>query len=144
MFFCTRCEQLKDDSEFHIKDKNTGKLQAWCKSCRSEWSKNRPKEIKEAHNAKSNKNKKEKIRKLTKFVVEYLKNHPCEDCGYSNVLALEFHHVCEKRDSVAALMNSICSVEELEEEINKCIVLCANCHRIRTAVERNWVKLEFL
>ena len=56
----------------------------------------------------------------------------CTMCGYNkNYAALDFHHVHpeEKSFPLDARHLSNCSVKSLIEEANKCILLCANCHR---------------
>jgi hypothetical protein len=55
----------------------------------------------------------------------------CSVCGYdNNSTALHFHHVDSqiKENSIARLVRSFASQEEIEAEISKCIVLCSNCH----------------
>ena len=73
----------------------------------------------------------DKRRKLIrKMSVEYKGGH-CEICGYSKCNnALEFHH----RDSSAkdfgiSAKGYTRSWEKVKVELNKCILLCANCHR---------------
>ena len=75
---------------------------------------------------KSVKNKKEKA-------VTY-KGGKCEKCGYNKcIAALDFHHKNpeEKIYDVKSLMNR--KWELIQEEIDKCILLCSNCHR-----EEHW------
>jgi hypothetical protein len=56
-------------------------------------------------------------------------------CGEANPVVLEFHHVRgRKHDAVASLVRGH-EWWTVEAEIAKCEVLCANCHRIRTASE---------
>lgn len=53
-------------------------------------------------------------------------------CGYNkNIAALEFHHVNpeEKEFEIDIRHFSNTSLQKLKEEVNKCILLCANCHR---------------
>ena len=61
----------------------------------------------------------------------YLSLHPCVDCGVADPRVLEFDHLREKRDSVSRLRGSY-DWAVIEAEIQKCEVVCANCHRIRT------------
>lgn len=56
----------------------------------------------------------------------------CEHCGYSaNIAALEFHHMNpeEKEFQVDLRAFSNHSLEKLEAELDKCELLCSNCHR---------------
>jgi hypothetical protein len=69
-------------------------------------------------------------------VLDYLRVHPCVDCGKPDLVVLEFHHVRgEKRDAVACLLRDRVWWA-VAAEIAKCEVLCANYHRRRTASER--------
>jgi len=65
----------------------------------------------------------------------YLRDHPCVDCGISDPLVLEFDHVSGmKRASVSQLTRQALPTKTIDEEIGKCQVRCANCHRRRTAL----------
>ena len=63
----------------------------------------------------------------------WLKDRPCADCGFSfNPVCMDFDHVRgEKRFNVATSL--YLSWQRLCEELMKCEVVCANCHRLRTA-----------
>lgn len=73
------------------------------------------------------------------FIWDYLMEHPCVDCGYSDPIALEFDHVRrQKKFAVAGGSGSFGrSIETIKKEIAKCEVRCANCHKIRHWKERN-------
>ena len=69
-------------------------------------------------------------RKLTKMAKEY-KGGQCFICGYNRCLAaLEFHHIdpTEKEFSIAQKGHTR-SWERIKKELEKCVLLCANCHR---------------
>lgn len=134
---CSTCEVEKEDSDFPFKNKAQNKLSPVCRSCQSLASKKHYQNNKQSYFDRSN----ESERKAREFMINYLKEHPCVDCGYSNILALDFHHLGNKRIGVGrAVANG--SLKKLQEEIDKCVVLCANCHRIRTAKENDWSKLQ--
>ena len=68
------------------------------------------------------------------FIDEYKLARGCADCGYcGHPSALEFDHLpqFEKRHIISRL--ALGHRGPLEAEIAKCEVVCANCHRIRTA-----------
>lgn len=50
----------------------------------------------------------------------------CEKCGCEEPECLDFHHLIDKNDEIARLKYSRMSI--LEKEVEKCILLCANCH----------------
>jgi hypothetical protein len=67
------------------------------------------------------------------FVLLYLHNNNCVDCGESNIDILEFDHVRgKKRANVSSMASSRYAISAIEKEIQKCDVRCRNCHRIKT------------
>ena len=62
----------------------------------------------------------------------------CADCGYvEDPVALDFDHVADdKVEGVARMVSKHLSIEDILGEAEKCEVVCANCHRIRTATRR--------
>ena len=70
---------------------------------------------------------------LKNRVREYLLGHPCVDCGESDPGVLDFDHLRDKKANISTLVQSGVSWQSLADEIAKCEVRCANCHRRRTA-----------
>ncbi len=66
-----------------------------------------------------------------RFLIEFLREHPCTDCGESDPIVLEFDHLADKSFSIAAGLRSR-KWESVLREMDKCEVVCANCHRRRT------------
>jgi hypothetical protein len=65
---------------------------------------------------------------------EHLRAHPCADCGEDEFLVLEFdHHAGGKLAEVAGLLSTCARLERVRDEVARCEVVCANCHRRRTA-----------
>jgi hypothetical protein len=73
----------------------------------------------------------------------YLAASRCSDCGISDFAVLEFDHrdPKEKRYQLSDLPRRAGSWEAILREIAKCDVVCANCHRKRTARYFGWTKL---
>lgn len=67
---------------------------------------------------------------LREKAIEY-KGNKCEVCGYSKCKqALEFHHLDEnKKDFGISEKGYSRSWDKIKTELDKCIMLCANCHR---------------
>lgn len=75
------------------------------------------------------------------YVVEYLLQHPCVDCGETDLRVLEFDHRGDvpKRLGVGRLVSGgTWGLEAVIREIAKCDVRCANCHRKRTIGTPEW------
>lgn len=70
-------------------------------------------------------------RALKKHLVEY-KGGKCEICGYNNCIsALQFHHLHpEEKDFTIAdnLHLNNFDIKKYYQEVDKCILVCANCH----------------
>ena len=74
--------------------------------------------------------------KYRDWILEYKSKEGCKKCGVSDPRVLEFHHIKEKDFSIAERARSKYGKKRLLEEIKKCNVLCANCHRILHFEER--------
>jgi len=67
-----------------------------------------------------------------KFVRDYKQTLCCVDCGMTNWLCFDFHHEGDdKINTIASMSNRGYSIARIQNELKKCICLCANCHRIR-------------
>lgn len=64
-------------------------------------------------------------------ILHTLKINGCAICGYDKcIAALEFHHVNPKDKKFSVRYSEISRKDDsIAEEINKCILLCSNCHR---------------
>lgn len=74
-------------------------------------------------------------KKLKRKAIEY-KGGKCQKCGYDKCdNALEFHHVNPEEKEFQITGTNI-SWEKIKIELDKCILLCANCHREKHASEQ--------
>lgn len=64
------------------------------------------------------------------FFENYRKTHPCEKCGENHISCLDFHHKNKelKDREVSLMVHKGMSLERIMKEIEKCMVLCRNCH----------------
>ena len=77
--------------------------------------------------SKRNKQRRDQRKEYAKKI---RKESQCSKCGEDRWYVLDFHHEDPKeKDRTIAQMVRHCSLERVKEEIEKCIVLCANCHR---------------
>lgn len=131
---CCRCKIDKEESEFNWKISEK-KKQPYCRLCNSEYLKNHYKNNKEYYKNKASVSK----LKARDVIWNYLSTHECVDCGESNPLVLEFDHVNGQK------LRDVCTskyygVTITLQEIEKCEVRCANCHRKKTALQLGWWK----
>lgn len=82
-------------------------------------------------------NKKERValnnkrRMEIKIMLDEIKKAGCSSCPEKDICCLDFHHLDRKTKdkSLSHAKTAMWSNERLMKEINKCILLCANCHR---------------
>ncbi len=132
---CNKCNLDLEDDQFNIKTRKNGliQLQPYCRECqklywKNYYSTNQSDCIKRLRT--SNRNKKLTLRK---FVDEY-KNKPCIDCKQSfPSYVMDFDHIDKNKvASVSTMVSSLKAKDKIIEELNKCELVCSNCHRIRT------------
>jgi|CXWL01.1.fsa_nt_gi hypothetical protein len=89
---------------------------------------------KEKHISYVRKNKK----RVTEFIEQYKRARSCSDCGFPGKefpYVLDFDHVGSgtiKKFNIGSWSHTVLSIEAIEQEIKKCELVCANCHRKRT------------
>lgn len=88
---------------------------------------------------KTDLNNRKKIRERNRDYVRKIKeDNPCVDCGeYYHYSQMDFDHIDSKKHSIARLANSEASIKTIKIEINKCELVCSNCHRLRT-----WIRVQ--
>lgn len=67
--------------------------------------------------------------KIKKWFKEYKNNLSCKKCGENHPATIDFHHKKDKENQVAQMVHWGYSIDKIKNEIEKCQVLCANCHR---------------
>ena len=69
-----------------------------------------------------------KRRAIQKMLIDY-KGGKCERCGYDKCMrALEFHHLNPNEKDFGLSRCLTKSIPALKAEVDKCILLCSNCH----------------
>jgi hypothetical protein len=81
----------------------------------------------------NNKNNKEKRKERKKYIDDLKMLKGCFDCGYNkHPVALQFDHLPNKGKNFAISRGVLKPLEEVLKEIEKCQIVCACCHAIRT------------
>jgi len=68
-------------------------------------------------------------REMTQFLFSLKKNKKCAFCSESEPACLDWHHTRDKIVDVSQIPKMGWGKEKALEEISKCILVCANCHR---------------
>jgi hypothetical protein len=71
-------------------------------------------------------------RKVKNIYLDYKKSVECHRCGIADYRVIDFHHTdaSTKTREVADMVAQNHSWENIKLEIDKCVPLCSNCHRI--------------
>ena len=138
--YCTKCFLQKPVEEFPWKYKSLGKRHTVCKDCYKKRSSDSYQHNKQRQLDNVRRNNQNYRAQARQYVLAFLLTHPCSKCGESDPRVLEFHHEGEKSNEVSRLIGRGASLDGLVAEIEKCIVLCANCHRKLTSDEKGWFK----
>ncbi len=83
------------------------------------------------NNEKTKNNIVTRKRELKRWFKELKNSLKCASCGENTSVCLDFHHDNEKNKdhNISSMIKRGFSKEKILEEIEKCTILCANCHR---------------
>lgn len=130
---CYTCNQVKSVDDFN---KNKGRkdgLNSICRTCSNGRSKKYYRDNKGLH-IETVRLRRLRVREKSKiFLREFLSDKSCLDCGNDDIRVLEFDHVKGiKKMDVGEMVSAGYSKKLIRKEIDKCEIVCCNCHRIRT------------
>ena len=135
---CCKCLIDKPDTDFSFRNKTTGKRHTICKICKRQidneyYAQN---SIRRAQVASCSA---DKLQRNKDFVEAYKNSHSCIKCGESRPYVLDFHHITgdDKHEEICVLSHRGCSISTIQKEIEKCVLLCSNCHREFHWLEQN-------
>lgn len=133
---CTKCLIKKSDDSFSWKVKSKGRRSPVCKVCHKDY---RDKHYLDNKDYYVDRAKEWKEKERVRFY-SWLKTQHCLDCGNSDFRVLDFDHINDDKSfNIAEKVGNV-TLETLMIEINKCEIVCANCHRIRTAERGDFYK----
>jgi hypothetical protein len=122
---CSKCKITKTLVEFHRSKTGSQGRNAYCKIC----SKEKAYTYFKANVQKSGKRANQSRIILTKLVEQIKEKYGCSICGEKEGCCLDFHHINDDKNLDIGSLAAKKKRREIFEEINKCIVVCANCHR---------------
>ena len=142
MKLCKICGVTKDEEKFAYRtDRNC--RQHRCRECQKAYRRVHYLTNKQKYKDKALLWRLDSKKKIRKQLLRYFQEHPCVDCGETDPLVLEFDHksTAVKTDNVSTMITDSRPMHLIMEEIEKCEVRCANCHRRSTAIQGGWDKI---
>jgi hypothetical protein len=131
---CPMCGQEKSVAEFPTRSLDAPRPNAYCDICQRRYNREHYRRNAEEHNQRRIANQRRYKSRNRELKAAYLEGVTCIDCGESDPVVLEFDHVRgKKRDNISSLVSRAFGWQRIREEMAKCEVRCANCHRRRTA-----------
>lgn len=122
---CTKCKRELPIDQFYWRDKKAGRRRSECKDCHNGY-------VKAKYQEKQND-------------IEELKSElSCAKCGDNRGYVLDFHHLDpeEKDVAVSRMISNNYSLDKIKKEIDKCVVLCSNCHREFHHLEKDGMTIQ--
>ncbi len=132
---CGRCGELKPVDDFAWRRKRKLQRDNFCRPCRSAYGRDHYLANKERYIQNAAAVKRKTLMERTKFLLDFFKTNPCIDCGEPDPVVLEFDHLRDKSFAVGQGFQER-GWQSIMDEMAKCEVVCANCHRRRTAERR--------
>ncbi len=106
--------------------KDPEKQRAYQKEYRKKWYA----ENKRSHLDRVHRNTRIYVKKMKKWASDYKAAKGCTKCPENDPVCLDFHHAGDDKEmDISLAIRRAWSQKRLQKEIDKCIVICANCHR---------------
>jgi hypothetical protein len=117
--YCPKCKKIKNKCDFYKVNTRSDALQSKCKICN--------------HN-----NVKARAKGIKLKMLEY-KGNQCIDCSLhiknTKACVFDFHHLDPSTKDINFNIIRWKSWDVIKKELDKCVILCSNCHRIRHSNE---------
>lgn len=126
---CSVCEKEKSLEDFHKRKAGKDGHQGRCKECNNASRLEYYYGDKARHRIYNN----ERRRGLKDRINILKESSGCKDCGETDYVVLDFDHITDNKVmNVSSMVTAGCGWERILEEVQKCEVVCSNCHRRRT------------
>lgn len=141
MRVCIHCKEFLPRLEFPLRSRMTGARHNRCKECQRRYSRAHYAMHGHKHNARRYQNQKRSRVETRRRFAEYLVGKACIDCGICDTIVLEFDHVRgQKVANLSEMVSNGWPWTQVEDELAKCEIRCANCHRRKTAHQLKWFR----
>lgn len=129
---CRSCKEEKAVNEFSKNVSKADGLQISCKICCRNKSKKYYKSNSERMKKQIASSRHQRREEAQQILLDLFRKSGCSDCPEKDILVLEFDHVRGKKVRDISRLVATGATKLLLEELPKCDIVCANCHRRRT------------
>lgn len=124
--WCSRCSAELPLSAFN---RNGDGRQHWCRECFRTYFRERGRR----HHDQVQQTARKRRQAGRELIRQRFEQTPCANCGEDEILVLELDHLGEKTKAISALIADAAALDKVRSELERCEVVCVNCHRRRTA-----------
>lgn len=129
---CARCRRERALNDFPLRRLDGTARYTHCRDCKAAYQRQWYQRNRARHIANVNEVRR-RLRREHQRIVAEAKSRPCADCGVVYPPhVMDFDHVRGSKQWAIGGMKGTVSTRALLDEIAKCDVVCANCHRIRS------------
>jgi hypothetical protein len=136
---CPRCRKDRLIEQFAWRRRSEGKRQPYCRECMAEYNRKHYRANRHSYIRRARRRAENIRRERIRYLLDYFRAHPCVDCGETDLLVLEFDHLGNKLFTISEGLRDR-GWQAILDEIEKCEVVCANCHRRRTAQRASFAR----
>lgn len=140
---CYRCGADKPVDDFAWRRKEKGQRDSFCRPCRSAYGKEHYAANRQRYIDQARERKRVVAHERYLFLIDFFREHPCVDCGETDPMVLEFDHLGDKQFGIGTGFAER-NWQTILADIDKCEVVCSNCHRRRTARRSGSVRFRLI
>ena len=137
---CGRCQEEKPLEDFNWRRRERQQLDSMCRLCRAAYKQEHYAANRQRYVDQARQRKRTLAAERTRYLLDFFGTHPCVDCGEQDPVVLEFDHLGDKAFDIGQAL-PYRAWPTILAEIAKCDVVCANCHRRRTARRAGHLRL---
>ncbi len=138
---CGKCGKEQPLAAFSFKNRTKRPYSSYCKECNRSYQREHYRRNTAIYSDKRHVQRRMMLISNRMNIMNYLRTHPCIDCGEHDPVVLEFDHVTGvKTGNISNMVSDGLSWERIKREISLCEVRCANCHKRKTAQQLDWYK----
>lgn len=131
MPICSECQIEQPEISFPYRNKSKNKRNRRCSVCITKYQREWYRRPGNAKRVMRSNDASDKVREAkTKNAINTLKSSiGCYCCGETDYSCLDFHHTSKKEFNIADMVNRGFALDKILKEVDKCSILCSNCHR---------------
>lgn len=123
---CKHCGGYKPDHDFNFRDKAAGKYQRYCRDCQKKQMKDSYQRNKSHYVAQA----RARSRFYQQDYDSWKQQLTCVACGENTACCIELHHIdSSQKEGNPSLLFRTLGRKRFFEELQKCAVVCSNCHK---------------